>query len=125
MTSTASNSSSNCSRAKYSPSRPSDPSSQRRACTLFPLEQTRDSKVLDDSAVWTIALNLLSSANRRRGTLTVHRLYSPRDLQLDINLLTSAFPMALADALDRTLAHSAQVIALPEKDPALLAAQAG
>jgi hypothetical protein len=75
--------------------------------------------------VWTLALNLLSSANHRRGTLTVHRLYSPRDLQIDINLLTSAFPTVLADALDRTLAHSAQVIALTEKDPALLAAQAG
>ena len=49
-----------------------------------------------------LALNLLSSANRRRGTLTVYRLYSTRDLQVDINLLTTSFPTALADALDRT-----------------------
>jgi len=34
----------------------------------------------------------------------MHRLYSQRDLQLDVNLLTSSFPRALADALDRTLA---------------------
>jgi hypothetical protein len=74
--------------------------------------------------VWNLALNLMSSANRRRGTLTVQRLYCSRDLQIDINLLTSAFPIALADALDRTLAHSAQVIALPEQDT-LIAAQAG
>ena len=103
----------------------SDPSAARRANHSFRWSKPGVPKVLDESAVWTVALNLLSSANRRRGTLTVHRLYSPRDLQLDINLLTSAFPMALADALDRTLAHSAQVIPLPEKDPALLAAQAG
>lgn len=82
-------------------------------------------EALDDSAVWTIALDLLSSANRRRGTLRVHRLYSTRDLQLDINLLTGAFPTALADALDRTLAHSAEVIALPEQDTSLIEAQAG
>lgn len=82
-------------------------------------------KTFNDSAVWTLALALLSSANHRRGTLKVHRLYSARDLQLDINLLTNAFPVALADALDRTLAHSAQVIALPEQDTSLIAAQAG
>jgi len=83
-------------------------------------------KTQDAAAAWTVALNLMSSANRHRGTLTVHRLYSPRDLQIDINLLTTAFPTALADALDRTLAHSAaQVIALPEQDGSLIAAQAG
>ena len=82
-------------------------------------------QALDQMPVWTVALDLLSSGNRRRGTLRVHRLYSARDLQLDINLLTAAFPTALADALDRTLAHSAQVIPLPEHETSLIAAQAG
>jgi hypothetical protein len=82
-------------------------------------------KVLDAAAAWTVALNLMSSANRRRGTLTVHRLYSSRPLQIDINLLTAEFPTALADALDRTLAYSAQVIALPGQETSLIAAQAG
>jgi len=82
-------------------------------------------QVFDHAAVWTIALHLLSSANRHRGTLRVHRLYSERDLQIDINLLTNVFPTALADALDRTLAHSAHVFALPEQDTSLIAAQAG
>ena len=77
------------------------------------------------SAVWTIALELLSSSNRRRGTLTVYREYSRRDLQIDVNLLTSTFPTALADALDRTLAHSAQVIPLQEPEASFVAAQAG
>ncbi len=82
-------------------------------------------KSLGNSAVWTIALDLLSSGNRRRGTLTMHRMYSSRDLQLDVNLLTSGFPTVLADALDRTLAQPAHVIALPEHDTALITAQAG
>jgi UDP-GlcNAc:undecaprenyl-phosphate/decaprenyl-phosphate GlcNAc-1-phosphate transferase len=82
-------------------------------------------KNLDNSAVWTIALILLSSANRQCGTLKVFRAYSDRDLQLDVNLLTSLFPRALADAIDRTLSHPAQVIPIPEQDPALITAQAG
>ncbi len=81
-------------------------------------------KALDLSAAWTIALALVSSAKHRRGTLTIHRLYSTRDLQIDINLLTTNFPTALADALDRTLTHAAQVIPLPEQE-SLVAAQAG
>jgi UDP-GlcNAc:undecaprenyl-phosphate/decaprenyl-phosphate GlcNAc-1-phosphate transferase len=82
-------------------------------------------KTLDGLAVWTIALDLLSSGNRRRGTLNIHRLYSSRDLQLDINLLTAEFPTALGDALERTLGHAAHVIPLAAQDPALIAAQAG
>jgi UDP-GlcNAc:undecaprenyl-phosphate GlcNAc-1-phosphate transferase len=79
----------------------------------------------DGAALWTLALDLVSSTNRRPGTLTVHRLYSQRDLQVDINLLTTAFPTALADALERTLAQPRQVIPLPEQDAPLIAAQAG
>jgi UDP-N-acetylmuramyl pentapeptide phosphotransferase/UDP-N-acetylglucosamine-1-phosphate transferase len=103
----------------------SDPSVARRAPNSFRWNKAGTPKVLDAAAVWTVALNLMSSANRRRGTLTVYRLYSSRDLQVDINLLTTTFPTALADALDRTLAHSAQVIALPGQDTSLIAAQAG
>jgi UDP-GlcNAc:undecaprenyl-phosphate/decaprenyl-phosphate GlcNAc-1-phosphate transferase len=79
----------------------------------------------NESGVWTLALHLVSTSNRRRGTLVVYRAYSPRDLQLDINLLTSIFPSALADALERTLDSSVQVIPLPERDSGLIAAQAG
>ena len=85
----------------------------------------------EGSAIWTLSLDLMSSSNRRRGAMMVHRLYSARDLQLDINLLTSEFPMALADALDRTLQHAVQVIPLPgqqlpsQDDQGFIAAQAG
>ncbi|PYX51649.1 MAG: hypothetical protein DMG79_02645, partial [Acidobacteria bacterium] len=103
---------------------PSDTSVSRRA-HAFRWSKAGVPKALDASAVWTLALNLLSSSNHRCGILTVYRLYSSRDLQLDINLLTSSFPTALADALDRTLAHQLQVIPLPDSDTSLVAAQAG
>jgi UDP-GlcNAc:undecaprenyl-phosphate GlcNAc-1-phosphate transferase len=81
-------------------------------------------KSLNGFPVWTLALDLANSANRSRGTLSMHRLYSQRDLQLDVNLLTSAFPVALADALDRTLSYNPQVIPLSEQGTGLIA-QAG
>lgn len=80
---------------------------------------------LNSSAIWTIALSLLSSSNHSCGSLMVYRLYSRRDLQLDVNLLTSVFPTALADALDRTYARPLEVISIPEQSTSLIAAQAG
>jgi UDP-GlcNAc:undecaprenyl-phosphate/decaprenyl-phosphate GlcNAc-1-phosphate transferase len=103
-----------------------DQSESRRGEFLFHWNKANRPKSFDGLAVWSLALDLLSTTNRRRGTLRVHRLYSQRDLQLDINLLVSAFPIALADALDRTLAHApAQIIPLPGQDTGLIAAQAG
>jgi UDP-GlcNAc:undecaprenyl-phosphate GlcNAc-1-phosphate transferase len=99
-----------------------DPS---RSSTSLRWNKPGIAKTLDHSSAWTIALNLLSSTNRRRGTLTVLRNYSARDLQLDVNLLTAAFPTALADALDRTLAQSAEIIPLPGQESTLVTAQAG
>src|SRR3981081_2039231 len=75
-------------------------------------------------AVWTLALDLVSTANRRRGSLVVHRMYSQRDLQLDINLLTSVFPAALADALDRILQRTIEMVPRTDPDAGFVAAQA-
>src|SRR5215471_6866377 len=102
-----------------------EPPSSPRTPNTFRWQKPGFSSVPDTSSAWTIALDLLSSENHRRGTLTILRMYSSRDLQLDVNLLTGAFPTALADALDRTLVHAAEVIALPEQDPSLITAQAG
>jgi UDP-GlcNAc:undecaprenyl-phosphate/decaprenyl-phosphate GlcNAc-1-phosphate transferase len=97
----------------------------RRGDVSFGWEKTA-SRSLDGFAVWTLSLDLVSSSNRRRGTIVFHRLYSPRDLQIDINLLTSTFPVALADALDRTLQHTVQVIPRTgQDDPGFITAQAG
>jgi len=102
-----------------------EPSGVRRGPLLFRWHKAGVPKTREGSAVWTIALNLVSSANRRLGTLTVHRFYCERDLQVDVNLLTAAFPTALADAIERTLGHTAQVIPLPGQDTPRIAAQAG
>ncbi|MGA2002269.1 MAG: MraY family glycosyltransferase [Terriglobales bacterium] len=50
---------------------------------------------------WKLTLDLVTTSNQSRGSLVVYRAYSDRDLHLDVNLLTSQFPAALADALDR------------------------
>jgi hypothetical protein len=102
-----------------------DAPAARRSSHSFHWNKPGRANSLNDSSAWTIALDLLSSSNRHRGTLTVYRLYSTRDLQLDVNLLTAAFPTALADALDRTLVHSPEVIALTEHDTSLVTVQAG
>jgi UDP-GlcNAc:undecaprenyl-phosphate/decaprenyl-phosphate GlcNAc-1-phosphate transferase len=98
----------------------------RRSDVSFHWCKTQGSGSLEGLPVWTLSLDLVNSSNRRRGALAVHRIYSQRDLQLDINLLTSAFPIALADALDRTLQHTVQVIPhASQDDPGFVAAQAG
>jgi UDP-GlcNAc:undecaprenyl-phosphate GlcNAc-1-phosphate transferase len=61
---------------------------------------------------WKISLDLVTTSNRRRGSLVVYRVYSARNLQLDVNLVTSEFPVALADALDRLL--TAPVVLEPQ-----------
>jgi UDP-GlcNAc:undecaprenyl-phosphate/decaprenyl-phosphate GlcNAc-1-phosphate transferase len=71
---------------------------------------------------WNLALDLVTTSNRRRGSLVVFRAYSQRDLHLDVNLLTSEFPVALADALDRTLAAPQVLIAGEQGDRGYLAA---
>jgi hypothetical protein len=76
--------------------------------------------------MWTLSVDMVSSTSKHRGAMLVHRLRSQRDLQVDINLVTSEFPIALADALDRTLQPALQVIPHPERDEhGLMAAQAG
>jgi hypothetical protein len=79
----------------------------------------------ETGAAWSLTLDLATASNRRRGSMTVYRDYSNRDLQLDINLLTSAFPSALAEALDRTLRLSTAEIMTPRATSEAMAAQAG
>jgi UDP-GlcNAc:undecaprenyl-phosphate GlcNAc-1-phosphate transferase len=71
------------------------------------------SKLRENLSLWNLNLDLVTSASRRRGSINIYRLYSERTLLLDINLLTSVFPVALADALDRAL--SAKENILPER----------
>jgi UDP-GlcNAc:undecaprenyl-phosphate/decaprenyl-phosphate GlcNAc-1-phosphate transferase len=52
---------------------------------------------------WRLSLELVSANQRHRTAMAVCRSYTERALQLDVNLLTSEFPVVLADALHRTL----------------------
>jgi hypothetical protein len=74
---------------------------------------------------WSLTLDLMTTANRRAGYMTIYRLYTQRDLQLDVNLLTSAFPIVLADACDRALAQIVEVGPANIEDTGVMAAQAG
>jgi hypothetical protein len=52
----------------------------------------------------------------------VYRIYSHRDLQLDVNLLISEFPATLADALDRVLSTPEVLVSAGQRDSRFLAA---
>jgi UDP-GlcNAc:undecaprenyl-phosphate/decaprenyl-phosphate GlcNAc-1-phosphate transferase len=73
---------------------------------------------------WRLSLDLVTVANQYCGSLVMFRGYVDRDLQLDINLLTSAFPSILAEALHRTAAKNVEIIPSPQ-NAALISAQAG
>ncbi len=71
---------------------------------------------------WKLTLDLVTTSNRRRGALVVYRVYSQRGLQLDVNLVTSEFPVALADALDRVLTTPGVIQTEAQSDVQYLAA---
>jgi len=62
------------------------------------------------AGTWGVMLNLVTTSNRRRGFLSVQRLYHDQPLHLDVNLLISEFPIALADALDRVIAAAMETV---------------
>jgi UDP-GlcNAc:undecaprenyl-phosphate/decaprenyl-phosphate GlcNAc-1-phosphate transferase len=74
---------------------------------------------------WSLTLDLVASNNCRRGLLTVYRMYAGGDLQLDVNLLTSLLPVALADALDRALSPGVEAVFATVNDAGVRAARAG
>jgi UDP-GlcNAc:undecaprenyl-phosphate/decaprenyl-phosphate GlcNAc-1-phosphate transferase len=73
---------------------------------------------------WSLALGLVAANNHRRGSLTLHRLDGGGDLQLDVNLLTSIFPEALADALERIEDQAVEGASLHEEHATAVAARA-
>lgn len=77
---------------------------------------------ISSQPLWKLTLDLVTSSNQRRGSLIVSRVYSHRDLQLDVNLLTSEFPVTLADALDRVLTIPGILVPATQSDPPFRAA---
>ena len=81
---------------------------------------------MESGSAWSIRLELVSSATHHCGNLTIFRRYTNRDLQLDVNLLTSDFATNLANALQRAIALSGDAEFLPAAGgEAFLTAQAG
>jgi hypothetical protein len=71
---------------------------------------------------WKLSLDLVTTSNHRCGSLVVFRMYGPRDLQLDVNLLTSEFPSTLADALDRVATMPTVLVPAAQTDTSFMAA---
>ncbi len=81
-------------------------------------------KLRDNWSAWNLTLDLVTTSNRRRGSMNIYRLYTDRALLLDINLLISVFPIALADALDRALTPTEEVFPETETGGKFVAAEA-
>ena len=81
-------------------------------------------KFRDGWAAWNLTLELVTTANRWRGSMKISRLYTDRALLVDTNLLTSVFPVVLADALDRALAPKEGVVPEVTASTELIAAEA-
>jgi hypothetical protein len=73
-------------------------------------------------SAWNLTIDLVTSDNRRCGSMTLYRWYNGRDLQLDINLLTSIFQVSLADGLERVSTQTVQYIE-PLQEASLISAQ--
>ena len=69
----------------------------------FEWEKPTASAFRNQKAVWNLTLELVTSADQWLGAIKIYRFYDDRPLLVDTNLLTSGFPMVLADALDRAL----------------------
>jgi UDP-GlcNAc:undecaprenyl-phosphate GlcNAc-1-phosphate transferase len=76
------------------------------------------------ASAWVLTLELVTTMNRRRGSMAIHRRYTDKPLQLDVNLLTSEFPSALADALDRSVTQAVEALPPVGRDEGLIEAKA-
>jgi UDP-GlcNAc:undecaprenyl-phosphate/decaprenyl-phosphate GlcNAc-1-phosphate transferase len=91
----------------------------------FRWDKGSNAKIRENWPAWDMSLDLQTSNNRSRGSINIYRLYTERAVQLDINLRTSVFPVALADALDRVLSGSVEVVVVPATHGQVMVAQAG
>jgi UDP-GlcNAc:undecaprenyl-phosphate GlcNAc-1-phosphate transferase len=76
------------------------------------------------TSAWCLTLDLVTTGHEHCGSMTIYRLYTDRELQFDINLLTSVFPVALADALDRASNLAVEEVPAADEGSPLVAAQA-
>ncbi len=75
-------------------------------------------------SAWNLTLDLVTTANHRCGSMTIYRLYTTRELQVDLNLLTSIFPVALSDALERALLLEGETAPVMNQNPSVMVVHA-
>ena len=88
------------------------------------LRWTKPGSHFESTSAWCLTLDLVTTQNGRSGSMTIYRLYTDRELQFDINLLTSVFPVALADALDRISTPTLDILPATDRASGLVAAHA-
>jgi hypothetical protein len=76
----------------------------------FEWEKPLASNFRNQQGVWNLTLELVTTANQWLGAIKIYRFYDDRPLLVDTNLLTSGFPMVLADALGRALDAEERII---------------
>jgi UDP-GlcNAc:undecaprenyl-phosphate/decaprenyl-phosphate GlcNAc-1-phosphate transferase len=91
---------------------------------ILHFEKPSGTKFRNAWAAWHLTLELITTANQWRGSMKIYRFYTDRALLLDTNLLTSIFPVVLADALDRALTSKQGVIPVVTTDTDFMEAEA-
>jgi UDP-GlcNAc:undecaprenyl-phosphate GlcNAc-1-phosphate transferase len=82
------------------------------------------SKFRSNWGAWNLTLELRPTKSRWHGSMRIYRLYADRALLVDINLLTSLFPMVLADAVERVLASKEGAVPEVAANTEFIAAEA-
>jgi hypothetical protein len=82
------------------------------------------SKFRSEWGAWYLTLELMTNKSRWHGSIKIYRLYRDRALLVDTNLLTSVFPVVLADALERVLASDEVMISEVAASTEFIAAEA-
>jgi hypothetical protein len=90
----------------------------------FEWSKPGSAKFRDGWAAWNLGLELVTTSNRWRGSIKISRFYTDRALLVDTNLLTSVFPVVLADALDRALAAKEDMVPEVTASTEFIAAEA-
>jgi UDP-GlcNAc:undecaprenyl-phosphate GlcNAc-1-phosphate transferase len=82
------------------------------------------SKFRSNWGAWYLTLELMPTKNRWQGSMRIYRLYADRALLVDTNLLTSLFPIVLADAVERVLASKDGAVPEVTESTEFIAAEA-
>src|SRR4029077_18859268 len=82
------------------------------------------SKSRSNWGAWHLTLELMTSQSRWHGSIKIYRIFSNRALLLDTKLLTSVFPVVLADAVERVLASKEGAVPEVAANTEFIAAEA-